>query len=91
MGSPGKVTNWNNEAYQLLKGELGRRKVTYARLQKQLAAMGVEETERSIASKISRGTFSFAFFVQCMRAIGVQQVDISAVEPLPTVRKDKSV
>lgn len=81
--------DWNNEAYQLLKSELGRRKVTYARLQKQLAAMGVEETERSIASKISRGSFSFAFFIQCMRAIGAQQVDISAVGPLPTARKDK--
>lgn len=81
--------DWNDEAYRLLKRELVRRRVTYARLQRQLAAMGVEETERSIASKISRGAFSFAFFVQCMRAIGAQQVDISAVEPLPTVRKDK--
>lgn len=90
MGSPGRVTNWNNEAYQLLKGELGRRKVTYARLQKQLAAMGVEETERSIASKISRGAFSFAFFVQCMRAIGVQQVDVSEVKPLPELPKKET-
>jgi hypothetical protein len=87
MDLPGGVMDWNNEAYQLLKKELGRRKVTYARLQKQLAAIGVEETERSIASKISRGAFSFAFFVQCMRAIGVEQVDVSEVEPLPPLPK----
>ena len=81
---------WNDEAYKILKRELGRRKVTYARLQKQLAAMGVEETERSIASKISRGTFSFAFFIQCMRAIGAQQVDVSEVEPLPELPKKET-
>lgn len=79
--------DWNDEAYRLLKRELVRRKVTYARLQKQLAALGVEETERSIASKISRGSFSFAFFVQCMRAIGVEQVDVRAVEPVPALPK----
>lgn len=79
--------DWNDEAYKILKRELGRRKVTYARLQKQLAAIGVEETERSIASKISRGSFSFAFFIQCMRAIGAQQVDVSAVEPVPALPK----
>jgi len=81
--------DWNDEAHRLLRRELVRRKVTYARLQKQLAAIGVEETERSIASKISRGSFAFSFFIQCMRAIGAQQVDISAVEPLPNVRKEK--
>ena len=86
----GQLMDWNNEAYRLLKGELGRRKVTYARLQRQLAAMGVEETERSIASKISRGTFSFAFFIQCMRAIGVEQVDVSEVKPLPVLPKKES-
>jgi hypothetical protein len=79
--------DWNEEAYKILKRELGRRKVTYARLQKQLAADGVEETERSIASKISRGAFSFAFFIQCMRAIGVQLVDVSEVKPLPELPK----
>ncbi len=82
--------DWNEEAYKILKRELGRRKVTYARLQKQLAADGVEETERSIASKISRGAFSFAFFIQCMRAIGVQQVDVTEVEPLPELPKKET-
>jgi len=82
--------DWNEEAYKILKRELGRRKVTYARLQKQLAADGVEETERSIASKISRGAFSFAFFIQCMRAIGVQQVDVSEVKQLPELPKKET-
>jgi hypothetical protein len=50
----------------------------------------VEETERSIASKISRGAFSFAFFIQCMRAIGVEQVDVSEVEPLPELPKKET-
>lgn len=82
--------DWSEEARRILRRELVRRNITYARLQKLLAAIGVEETERSIASKVSRGSFSFAFFVQCMRAIGAQQVDLTAVEPVPTLPKKSS-
>lgn len=81
--------DWSEEARRILRRELVRRNITYARLQKQLAAIGVEETERSIASKVSRGSFSFAFFIQSMRAIGAQQIDVSAVEPLPTTTSNK--
>ena len=32
-------------------------------------AIGVEESYKGIAAKINRGTFSFAFFMQCMKAL----------------------
>lgn len=37
---------------------------------------GVSETERSIQSKIARGSFSFVFFMQAMKAIGTKNVNL---------------
>lgn len=68
---------WENEARLLLKAEIARRGVTYDRLAKRLNAIGINETTRSIANKMSRGTFSFVFFLQCMKALGAQSVTIS--------------
>jgi hypothetical protein len=77
-------TDWNKEARRILKSELARRDLTYKQLLKQLHEAGMaEETERSIVNKVSRGTFSFAFFIMCMRALGAEQIDIG---PLPESR-----
>lgn len=77
-------TDWNQEARRILKFELARRDLTYKQLLKKLQDFGVEgETERSIVNKISRGTFSFAFFLMCVRALGMEQIDIG---PLPESR-----
>ena len=58
------------KAKNLLKGELKRRGLTYAQLVEKLSAIGVQETERNLANKISRGGFSGAFLIQCLDAIG---------------------
>jgi hypothetical protein len=58
----------------LLKGELKRRGVTYRGLAEKLAAIGVQETERNLNNKISRGRFTAAFFLQCLDAIGARDV-----------------
>jgi hypothetical protein len=62
---------YEEKAKNLLKGELKRRGVTYGQLVEKLAAIGVTETERNLNNKISRGGFTAAFMLQCMRAIGV--------------------
>lgn len=64
-------------AKNLLKAELKRRGLTYAQLVERLAAIGVHETERNIANKVSRGGFTAAFLLQCFDAIGAKQVDVS--------------
>ena len=46
----------------LLKAELKRCNVSYRDLADKLAALGIHETERNIANKISRGGFTAAFF-----------------------------
>jgi hypothetical protein len=80
VASPPEV-DWREEAYRILKSELVRRKISYKELARSLEKIGVTETERSIANKISRGTFSFQFVLQCMRAIGVQWVNLCPNEP----------
>lgn len=81
-----KEINWNEEARRVLRFEMRIREVGYKELVRKLNAMGVDETERSVASKVSRGTFSAAFFLQCMRAMGVKTLDVSG-DPVTSAKK----
>lgn len=54
----------------ILKAELKRKGLTYRDLAERLTANGIPETERNLTNKIARGTFTAAFFVQCLDAIG---------------------
>jgi hypothetical protein len=65
------------KAKNLLKSELKRRGVTYAELVEKLGALGLEETERNIANKISRGGFTAAFLIQCLDAVGCRILPLS--------------
>ena len=64
-------------AKNLLKGELKRRGVTYAQLAEKLAEIGVQENERNLNNKISRGGFSAAFLLQCLSSIGCENLRVS--------------
>lgn len=66
--------DWTAYVKGLLKAELKRRNVSYRELAEKLGAIGVHETERNIANKISRGGFTAAFFVQCLIAIGARSL-----------------
>ena len=63
-------------AKNLLKGELKRRGVTYSQLVDRLKPMGLDETERNLNNKISRGGFTAAFLLQCLHAIDVTSIHI---------------
>jgi len=79
--------DWNKEARRILRFEMKIREIGYKELLKRLEAIGVNnETERSIVSKVSRGTFSAAFFLQCMRAMGVNALDVSG-DPVTSAKK----
>ncbi len=62
---------FETRAKNLLKAELKRKGVTYAQLAEKLGAVGVQENERNLNNKISRGGFTAAFLLQCLHAIGV--------------------
>ncbi|MDQ4626218.1 DUF6471 domain-containing protein [Janthinobacterium lividum] len=68
---------WSRYACNLLKAELARSGVGYEELVSRLDAIGVHETYQGLAAKINRGTFSFAFFAQCMAALSVKTVRLS--------------
>ena len=61
---------WSNKVKGILKAELKRRNIGYRELAEKLVPLGISETERNIANKISRGGFTAVFFVQCLVAIG---------------------
>ena len=65
-----ETVDWNDKAKRLLRSELVRRGISHEQLVELLAESDVFETKASIDSKISRGTFSAAFLIQCLQAIG---------------------
>jgi hypothetical protein len=65
---------WKQYAAQALKAELAKAGVGYEDLIQRLHAIGVDESYKGIASKINRGTFSFLFFAQCMKALGKTEI-----------------
>lgn len=67
---------YEEQAKNILKGELKRRGITYAALAEKLTEKGAHESERNLANKISRGSFTAAFFMMCMDVIGVRQVSL---------------
>jgi hypothetical protein len=68
--------DWTTKVKGILKAELKRRNISYKELAERLKPLGVNESERNIANKLARGSFTAVFFVQCLVAIGCQSVDL---------------
>ena len=90
------MADWNDKVKRLLKSELIKRGVSNSELAYLLGEIGVHETKASIDSKISRGSFSASFFVQCLAVIGCNKIEIEeyqssvliAAEPNVEYRKE---
>ncbi|MDU8945579.1 DUF6471 domain-containing protein [Ovoidimarina sediminis] len=67
--SPWWVDVWASLPANLLKAELKRKGVTYSHL-----ADMIGEKEVNIRNKLSRGKFSAAFLLQCLNAIGANEL-----------------
>jgi len=67
---------WAREAKLVLGSAIKRSGLTYEQLVVRLAEIGVEETLASIKNKMRRGTFSFIFVLQVMRALDRDRLDI---------------
>ncbi len=70
------MSHWNNKVKRILKSELVKRGISTEELTLLLNQIGCAETKSSVDSKISRGTFSAAFFMQCMYVIGCKKIEI---------------
>lgn len=76
---------WYSKATSLLKGEMVRHRVTAVMLSKMLKDVGVTISHNALSNKIRRGSFSVAFFLQCMKVMQVQSVDFyMAFSAIPT-------
>ena len=76
MSDESPTAPYETKAKNILKAELKRRGITYAQLAESLKAIGAQESERNLANKISRGSFTAAFFMMCMDAIGARSLSL---------------
>lgn len=67
-------TDWEAKAKGLLRAEMARRSVTYAQLAERLAAIGVDDNDRNLRNKVSRGKFTAGFLLQCLSAMEVREL-----------------
>ncbi len=67
---------WAQRARNLIKGELAHRGLSYEDLAAKLKKIGIEESADNLRTKINRGTFSAAFLLQVLQAMGVSSVDV---------------
>jgi hypothetical protein len=73
--------DWNRLASNLLKAELTKRGASYDDLRQKLELLGINETTNSVSIKINRGTFRFAFFLQCATALGLKNLRLDEIDP----------
>ncbi len=76
MGIAATEKELAGKAARFLKAELKRAGLTYAQLAEKLKDHGLEETEASIASKISRGTFAATFFLGVVAALELEGLQL---------------
>jgi hypothetical protein len=71
--------SWEDRARRYLKAELARADVGYRELAERLKKHGLQETEASIANKISRGTFPATFLLASLIAIEADMVRLEDI------------
>lgn len=67
---------WSTRAKNVLKAEMALQGIGYAELITKLEEIGIKASYKGVANKINRGTFTFAFFMQCMKALGRETVKL---------------
>lgn len=61
---------WAEKSKRLLRAEMARRGVTYDELARRLEIIGIQDTVPNLRNKVSRGTFSAMFLLQCLEVLG---------------------
>ncbi|WP_325048253.1 DUF6471 domain-containing protein [Achromobacter spanius] len=74
-------------AEQVLVREMKRRKVTYAELSARLATLGIRESAGSLNRKVNRRRFQAGFLLACLKALGVETLNIRDLEVSPAGRE----
>ena len=77
MSMTDREREWGGKASRFIKAELKRAGVSYRDLASRLNAHGLEETEDSITSKLSRGTFAATFLLSVLAVLELEGVTLS--------------
>ncbi len=79
MGKDKERERQEERVGRYLKGALKQAGVTYEDLAVRLQEFGFKETKASIASKLSRGSFSATFMIAVLKAIGRDSIPLSDI------------
>jgi len=69
-------TYWSKIVTKILKTELAKRGIDYPALVFKLHGIGISISVEDLRGRMSRGTFSAALFVQCLKAVGVANLPL---------------
>lgn len=72
-------TQWEKKATNLLKAEMIKKGLNYESLREALEKMAVYKTTPNINKTINLGKFSFVFFLQCAKAIGIKNLRLDEI------------
>lgn len=67
---------WSKIVTKILKAELAKRGIDYPTLTTKLHEINVDISVEDLRGRMSRGTFSAALFIQCLKAIGVTSLPL---------------
>lgn len=67
---------WENTAKELIEREMIQGRISYKQLSRMLEELGIHESPDQINRKVTRKRFSAAFFVACLRAMGVEAISL---------------
>lgn len=67
---------WYTISSKILRAEMAKRKITYQDLVNKLRAVGVQINAGNLRVRVSKGAFSAALLIQCLRAMGIRNLSI---------------
>ena len=71
--------NINQAISSLIKGQLKYRQLSYKEFVGMLNNKGVDCTLSGFTTKLNRGTFSAAFFIQCLDVLNYDSSDVKEI------------
>lgn len=69
--------DWRKAARQIIRAEMARRGLGYKELARLLEEIDIRYDWKTLSNKISRGTFTAAFFLQCLDTLGATHIQIT--------------
>lgn len=67
-------SEWEKMATNLLKAEMAKKGISYEELRQALEKIEVHKTAPNVNKTINLGKFSFSFFLQCSKALGLKNL-----------------